>query len=623
MCGIAGFCNFCGKPALQSIVLDMAETLKHRGPDGMGALALGNAALGHVRLAVIDLTDAAAQPFSADDNTCHIAYNGEIYNHRELRQQLVSLGYHFYSRSDTEVVLNAWRQWGQDCVNRFNGMFAFCILDMRKRGFFLARDRYGIKPLYYGVFGNTFMFASEAKAFLRHPDFRAELDTEALVEYMTFQNILTGRTFFKNVSLAPAGCYAFLPLDGTCAINFTRYWDFCFQEKKDMPEGDEAEEELDRLFAQAVRRTLVSDVEIGAYLSGGIDSGFITAMAAQELPYLKSFTCGFDLSSAQGIEIAFDEREKSEYLSALFKTEHYECVLKSGDLERVMPKLAWHLEEPRLGQSYPNFYAAKLASRFTKVVLSGCGGDELFGGYPWRYYRAANCRDFEDYIDRYYGYWQRLIPNSRLKPLLEPVKASAGHVWTRDIFRSVFDGCEKSPDSFAASVNMSLYFEAKTFLHGLLLLEDKLAMAHGLETRVPFLDNDLADFAMSLPVTSKLHDLEHNASVDENMPGKTRNWWKKHSDGKHILRNVMGRYVPEYVSQAPKQGFSGPDASWFRGESIDYLKRTILMPNAAVWNYLDLRAGTELVNEHLAGIENRRLFIWALLSVEWWLRKFL
>ena len=227
-------------------------------------------------------------------------------------------------------------------------------------------------------------------------------------------------------------------------------------------------EELDFLFKQAVKRQLVSDVPVGAYLSGGIDSGAITAIAAKQLPWMTSFTCGFDLHSASGIELGFDEREKAEYMSYLFKTEHYEMILKAGDMERVMPKLIHHLEEPRVGQSYPNYYIAQLASKFVKVVLAGTGGDEFFGGYPWRYYRAVVNDNFEDYIDKYYLFWQRLIPNKSIKKVFAPVWDEVKHIWTRDIFRDVFKrhaGTLEKPEDY---VNHSLYFEAKTFLHGLL-----------------------------------------------------------------------------------------------------------------------------------------------------------
>ena len=189
---------------------------------------------------------------------------------------------------------------------------------------------------------------------------------------------------------------------------------------------------------QAVNRQLISDVELGAYLSGGMDSGSITAIASKQIKNLNSFTCGFDLSSASGIELGFDEREKAEAMSAIFKTEHYEMVLKAGDMERIMPKIAKHLEEPRVGQSYPNYYAAQLASKFVKVVLSGAGGDELFGGYPWRYYRGVKSKSFDEFIDAYYLYWQRLINNKELNRLFIPIRDDVSNVWTKDIFKNVF-----------------------------------------------------------------------------------------------------------------------------------------------------------------------------------------
>ena len=230
---------------------------------------------------------------------------------------------------------------------------------------------------------------------------------------------------------------------------------------------------------------MISDVDVGPYLSGGMDSGSITAVAATQLPYLKTFTCGFDLHSASGLELGFDEREKAEYMSYLFKTEHYEMVLKAGDMERVLPKLTWHFEEPRVGQSYPNFYAAQLAGKFVKVVLSGGGGDELFGGYPWRYYRAVVNDDFEQYIDKYYVYWQRLIPNKVIHQVFRPIWPEVKHIWTRDIFAMFFSPPRGNlrPEDY---INHSLYFEIKTFLHGLLVVEDKLSMAHSLETGALF-----------------------------------------------------------------------------------------------------------------------------------------
>jgi asparagine synthase (glutamine-hydrolysing) len=352
-----------------------------------------------------------------------------------------------------------------------------------------------------------------------------------------------------------------------------------------------------------------------------MDSGSITAIAAQSYPNLKTFTCGFDLSSASGIELGFDERTKAEAMSARFKTEHYEMVLKAGDMERCLPKLAWHLEEPRVGQSYPNYYVAKLASKFVKVVLSGSGGDELFGGYPWRYYRSASSQNFEHFIDQYYLYWQRLVDNRLLKQMFAPVADDVSGVWTRDIFRDVFATHDNVLDRPEDYINHSLYFEAKTFLHGLFVVEDKLSMAHSLENRVPFMDNDLVDFAMQCPVGLKLNNLAEVLKINENEPGdKQSQYFQKTNDGKQILRDMMSRHIPADITQAEKQGFSSPDASWFKGESIDFVKRTLLNSNANIYDVLDRTAVSSLVGQHLEGQQNRRLLIWSLLNVETWMR---
>ena len=401
----------------------------------------------------------------------------------------------------------------------------------------------------------------------------------------------------------------------------TRYWDYRFREPDNPATRQEYIEELDRLFKQAVNRQLVSDVELGAYLSGGMDSGSITAVAAWSFPNLKTFTCGFDLSSASGIELGFDERVKAEAMSARFKTEHYEMVLKAGDMERCLPKLSWHLEEPRVGQSYPNYYVARLAAKFVKVVLSGCGGDEIFGGYPWRYYRGLGTKSFEEYIDNYYQYWQRLVNNQTLRQLFRPVWPEVEHVWTRDIFRDVFATHDNELDRPEDYINHSLYFETKTFLHGLLVVEDKLSMAHSLETRVPFLDNDLVDFAMQCPVGFKLNNLADVVKINENEQGGKKNkYFEKTKDGKQILRDVMARYIPEQITQAEKQGFSAPDSSWFRGESIEFVKRRLLNTDAQIYSILDFDTVSSLVEQHLKGEVNRRLLIWSLLNADEWVK---
>jgi asparagine synthase (glutamine-hydrolysing) len=624
MCGIAGFFALDGRPASPAVLQSMTDAVAHRGPDGEAIYVDGAVGLGHRRLAIIDLSAAASQPMTSADGRYVITYNGELYNFPELRGELERLGSRFQSRSDTEVVLNAYAQWGAKALDRFNGMFAFAIWDRQDRQLFVARDRYGIKPLYYAWSGQTFIFGSEVKALLRHPAVSAVLDKEALVEYLTFQNYLSYRTLFKGVRLLPPGTHLTLTEGGSADAAPVQYWDFNFQEPQPGADDREYAEELDRRFRQAVKRQLISDVDLGSYLSGGIDSGSITAVAAAELPRLRTFTCGFDLSSASGLELGFDERAKAERMSYLFGTEQYEMVLKAGDMEHVMPRLAMHLEEPRIGQSYPNFYVAQLASKFVKVVLSGSGGDELFGGYPWRYARAVNSDNFENYIDQYYAHWQRLMPNTVLHQVLGPIRSEVSHVWTRDIFRDVFPKHVERRFDPISCVNHSLYFEARTFLHGVLMVEDKLSMAHGLETRVPFLDNDLVDFAMRVPVRLKLANLAETASINENVTGrKTEQYFGRTRDGKVLMRQVMSQFVPAEVSTGEKQGFSAPDASWFKGESIDYVRRRLLQGQPRIYHFLDRPSIEKLVGEHINGDHNRRLLIWSLLNLESWCEEFL
>ena len=424
----------------------------------------------------------------------------------------------------------------------------------------------------------------------------------------------------KDIQILEAGHYFEINLTSKKSKKI-QYWDFNFSNPDKVKDEREYIEELERLFSQAVKRQLVSDVSIGSYLSGGMDSGSITAIASnhfqQSNEFLKTFTVGFDLSSISGLERSFDERAKAKFMSNKFKTEHYEMVLKSGDMERCLPNFAYHLEEPRVGQSYPNYYAAKLASKSVKVVLSGVGGDELFAGYPWRYYKASENKNFDNYIDKYYQFWQRLIPNKEIKNLFSPILDDIKNVWTRDIFKDVFktSSIAKTPEDY---INHSLYFEAKTFLHGLLVVEDKLSMAHSLETRVPFLDNDLVDFAQKIPIKYKLKDINTVIKMDENEIGKIH----KTNDGKIILRKSMRKYIPDNIREATKQGFSAPDQSWFQGESIEFVKQRLLNDTSKIYDYIDKKTAQNLINQHLAGEKNRRLMVWSLLNIDEYLKIF-
>ena len=621
MCGIAGFLNLDGRPASTKLLKAMTDAISHRGPDGEGQWTHDSLALGHRRLSIIDLSTAGLQPMQTPDGRLTIVFNGEIYNYLDLRAELQAEGVRFQSRTDTEVILHAVDHWGLErTLKRLNGMFAFALYDRKTGLLTLARDRFGVKPVYYSVQDKILLFGSEIKAMLAHPSLRPELDRSAFREYLTFQNYFTDRTLFKGVHTLPHGCFAQIGVDepGKPEFRITRYWDFDFQE----PENDGRSEadyraELRHLFEQAVTRQLVSDVDVGAYLSGGMDSGSITAVASQQLDSMRTFTCGFDLSSASGMELQFDERRDAEHMSYLFQTEQYEMVLKSGDMERIMPALAYTLEEPRVGQSYPNMYVAQLAGKFNKVVLAGTGGDELFAGYPWRYYSAVSNTDFDQYLDKYLQFWRRLLPVEQTESVFRPVWDDVSDFDARAVFADVFKGRDTSGNRPEDYVNHSLYFEAKTFLQGLLAIEDKIAMAHSLETRVPFLDNDLVDFAMRIPARMKLGRLDEvaalgpHASADDIARFKT-----KTTDGKLILRKVMKGLLPDEISHRVKQGFSAPDASWFKGESIDYVRATLATPSARLYDIVDYDTVKGLLDEHLEGRANRRLLVWSLLNLE-------
>jgi asparagine synthase (glutamine-hydrolysing) len=619
MCGICGVINFGGTEVSPVLLRKMTDAIAHRGPDGEGWYRDKNVGLGHRRLAILDLSAAGQQPMITKDKRFALTYNGEIYNHAEIRTELEALGHQFRSKTDSEVVLLAWAQWGKECVTRFNGMFAFAVWDSFTEELYLVRDRYGIKPVYYALTNRHFVFGSEQRAILEHPAIKNKLDKRALLEYFTFQNIFTDRTFVQDIKILPAGTIISINAR-TRKKSRNQYWDYHFNEPKGNVDVREYKEELDRLLRQAVSRQLLSDVEIGSYLSGGMDSGTLTALAAMELPYIKTFTCGFDLSSAKGVELGFDERVRAEAMSALFKTEHYEMVLKSGDMERCLETVVQAIEEPRVGQSYPNYYVARLASKFVKVVLSGAGGDELFGGYPWRYYIGSDSKNFDEFVDNYYVYWHRLLNNTQLKQLFAPIWSEVDDIWTRDIFRNVFSNHSNELATPQDYVNHSLYFEAKTFLHGLFVVEDKLSMANSLETRVPFMDNDLVDFAMSCPVDLKVKNLANRSRVDENQIGnKKESYFQLTSDGKSILREVMSDIIPPSITDGQKKGFSSPDASWFREESAEFVRDQLFVGEDA---YFDTGTLELLVEEHLSGHQNRRLFIWSLLSFKTLTKRF-
>jgi asparagine synthase (glutamine-hydrolysing) len=619
MCGVVGVFRRDGARVDPAVLTAMRDALAHRGPDGAGLYLDGPVGLGHRRLAIIDLSAAARQPMTTPDDAVTIAYNGEIYNFRVLRAELEALGWRFRSRSDTEVLLAGYRLWGVAALmRRIDGMAAFAIWDKPARRLVLARDRYGAKPLYLWRTPAQLAFASEIKAFLAHPAFRARLDEAALREYFTFQNLFRPHTLFAGVEHLPPA--SILTVDAA-GERLERYWDFDFRPGAC---GDEREsvEQLEALMGEAVERQMVSDAPVGAYLSGGMDSGSIVALASRHAPRLQTFTAGFELSRVGGVEASFDERRPAELMAYWFKTEHYEQVMNAGDIRWSLPRVVWHLEDLRLGMSYPNYYIARLASKFVKVCLSGAGGDELFGGYPWRYYRVFRSLDKADFLENYFGFWQRLTTPQERARLFRRGAGEESEMF--DVFAGVFpEGADIGFGSPQEQINASLYFECRTFLSGLLLVGDKLSMASGLEERFPFLDNALVDFAMRLPVTRKLADFDHVLTIDEDQVKKKLIAQDSFAGGKSCLREAMADLLPSEIMRRPKQGFSSPEASWYRGENAAYVREMLQGADLACADFLDPGEIDRIIEEHMAGKANHRLQIWSLLCFEQWCKTFL
>jgi asparagine synthase (glutamine-hydrolysing) len=658
MCGIAGVLNLGGTTIDPLAVKAMADSLSHRGPDDAGyvfvrrsrhdghrdgvwvelcddefrernehlaplgseyarrelAACRWDVALAHRRLSVIDLSHYGHQPMSNADRSIWMVYNGEVYNYRELREELAARGHHFRSRTDSEVVLHLYEEEGDSFLERLNGMFALAIWDGRRDRFLMARDRYGVKPLYYHHGPGYLAFGSEIKALLAGGFAARALDAEALPEYFTFQNLLSDRTLFEGVRALPPGHRLVLERGGD-EIRADRYWSFRFDGMLSADEMSEAEcaEEVASRLRRAVKRQLVADVEVGSYLSGGLDSGSLVGIASGIIPRLYTFTNGFDLSSVTGIESGFDERVQAERMASRFQTEHYEMVIHAGDMAACLPRLVWHLEDLRVGNCYQNYYAAKLASRFVSVCLSGAGGDELFGGYPWRYAAAAAVDSLPAFDDAYYAYWERLVPDRAKPAFFEPglwdrLKDRLGRPHFDELIRGAPSEVPAGGPPPSRRLTRALWFELNTFLPGILTVEDRVSMCHSLEVRVPFLDNDLVDFALTIPNEYRVGPLGDVGQRGAPMQGRA---------GKQVLRRAVSSLLPPEVVGERKQGFSAPDGNWYRGPNLQYVKEVLLDRRTLGRGLFQPREIQRIMDEHCAGKANHRLLIWSLLCLEW------
>ena len=586
MCGIAGICSPRAEvDGADGRLAAMLACMVHRGPDASGAFVDGTIALGSRRLAIIDLKGGDQPIYNEDDSVC-LVYNGEVYNFPELRDRLIAKGHRFRTRTDSETIVHLYEELGPALVEELNGMFAFALWDSRKRSLLVARDRLGVKPLYFTWDGTTLSFASEVRALIAGGFVVAELDPEAFVELLTFQNIISFRSLFRGVELLPPATTLIVNENG---LTTHRYWDP--EPRLEDADPDDVLERVRTTFDVAVERQLISDVEVASYLSSGLDSSSVTASAARVLPRLTTFTTGFDVTGAVGMEAGFDEREDAAILARALGTHHHELLLDSHDLEMVLPRVVLHLEEPRMNFSYPNYLTAGFASQWVKVVLSSVGGDELFGGYPWRYELAGE----PDFVDRYFAAWSRLLTREELA---DGFTASFADDIDLDRPRRLYDELMEPMESLPAIERM-LAYELRTYLHGLLLIEDKLSMAHSLESRVPFLDNELVDLALTIPASVKLAD----------------------GVSKGLFRKAMRGRLPEPVLARGKTGFVPPQGTWFMQGG--YVDQILLSDRALSRGLFKPEFIRRLIEEHRSATRNRRLVLWTLLCLEWWHRIFI
>jgi asparagine synthase (glutamine-hydrolysing) len=620
MCGIAGIVQVAGRGVDRALLTAMTTAQAHRGPDGDGFVCRGGVGFGHRRLAIIDLV-TGDQPMPNDDESIWIVFNGEIYNYRELRAELEARGTRFRTQSDTEVILRAYEAYGTECVTHLRGMFAFAVLDERARQVFLARDRVGIKPLVYHWDGRRLLFASELKGILQAPDVPRELDLEALGEYLGYHYVAAPRTIFRAVRKLPPASTLTVSLDGG-APRESRYWSLRFSPQPRVTE-DEWIEGLQAQLAQAVRSHMISDVPIGAFLSGGLDSSTVVALMAQASSTpIRTFSIGF-------AESDFDELAYARQVAARYGTDHYELVVKPSALD-VLPKLAWHFDEPFADSSaIPTYYVSKITREHVTVALSGDGGDENFAGYR-RYARAQQLHERLDH-----GLLRLAQPLLRLAagalPVGAPGQAYAGflgagelgryhrlmtyersetlrHLLSSDLRGSVGAPGPAGFARLAAELGAPDYvstlqlIDIHTYLpEDILTKVDRASMAVSLESRVPLLDHVLMEYAATIPSSLKL----------------------RAGQGKHILKRAMASSLPGDILSRRKMGFGVPLGDWFRGELRELVRDVLLSQAARERGMFRPEAIARLLDAHDAGRRDYSARLWALVCLELWMGQWL
>lgn len=620
MCGICGIYNAQSKePVSAELLAHMINSLSHRGPDDSGSYLDGSMGLGFARLSIIDLT-GGHQPMSNETGDIWLVFNGEIWNYKELRKELIEKGHYFRTNSDTETIVHAYEEYGVNCVARLNGMFSFAIWDAPRRRLLLARDRAGKKPLYYTQVNGSLLFGSEIKSLLYHPDVKRKADTQALADFLSVRYVPGPATLFENIYKVLPGHWLLYEND---TLREECYWDYTFGQTDNRP-FEEYMQGVRQHVHRAVEERMIADVPVGAFLSGGVDSSIVTGIMSQLTNQpIQTFAVGFD-------EEGYSELPYAKLAADHFGTEHHELVVKSSDLAAYWPLLTWHRDEPVSEPSDLGVYlVSRLARKYVKVVLSGEGGDELFAGYP---------KYVVDWMARYYHILPISIRDGMITPLLDqlPYSMRKLKIAARNLSQPVpqrwmswfgiFNSQLKEKilsDTTKASINIDssrvferwlknnpqrddlssmLYLDTKIWLPDNLLMKgDKMTMAASLEARMPLLDYHLTEYAASIPSKVKVKSFK----------------------AKYLLKRTFADFLPEAILTRKKMGFNVPTGIWFREGQRNLITRLLLSERARDRGYLNNAFVAKLLRDHLEGKTNYQAQLFTLASLELWFRVFI
>ena len=628
MCGICGkVYHAVDKKVDKALIKKMSSVLTHRGPDDEGVYIKDNVGLAHKRLSIIDLTSAGHQPMSNEDGSIWIVFNGEIYNFLDLRDELIKKGHCFTSKTDTETIIHLYEEKGVECVHDLRGMFAFAIWDENKKRLLIARDRAGKKPLVYCHNNEGLLFASEIKSLLMDPSIKKDVDYNALHHFLTYQYTPSPLTSFAGIKKLPP---AHILIYERGNIVLKRYWNLSYQKKLELPSLKDYGDKFRDVFQEAVRIRLRSDVPLGAFLSGGIDSSLVVAVMSGLMNQpVKTFSIGFE-------EEGYDETKYARIIAEKYKTDHHEFVVKPDAID-VLPKLVWHYNEPFADSSaIPTYYVSKMTRDYVTVALNGDGGDESFAGYER--YLADKLADYYRFVPNFLR--ERIIRKAidllpcstnrrsflrRLKRFVKGMSEIPERRYVRwicffdnemknELYTSSFKELTKGIDSVDLTVNWykkadgekfidkTLFVDVMSYLpEDLLVKVDIASMANSLEARSPFLDHKVMEFAASLPADLKLRGIET----------------------KYLLKHTLSDIVPKEILHRKKMGFGVPIDVWFRNDLKEMAYDLLLDKRCVERGYFKKESVQRLLDEHVSEQYDHSYRIWALLFMELWHKMFI